>query len=291
MKRAAFLINPVSGVGSKSSLERCIKRFFHPQNGWQTEFYRTTGPNDAYDAALRYKEESFDLVVAVGGDGTVNQVARALMDSAVSMGIIPTGSGNGLARHLNIPLSVSKAVALLLKAPMVSIDSGSINGHSFFCTAGTGFEAHLASRFNTSRIRGFFSYLALSATTYFHYRPQKYCIYVRDQMLEREAFSITFANCGQWGNNICIAPDANASDGLLELVIWKKRPKVAILFMAMRLLTKTINRSRHIETICGASFRVERMQEDWVQFDGEHLRMGKEIKVEVHPASLHVIAP
>ena len=291
MKKAAFVVNPTSGVGNKSSLQRCIERFFCPQNGWERELYHTTGRDDAFRAALRYKEESVDLVVAVGGDGTVNQVARALMHSSLVMGIIPAGSGNGLARHLNIPLSIDKAVELLFGYHITSIDSGTLNEVPFFCTAGIGFDASLAHRFNRAPVRGLPAYAALSVVEYLHYRPEKYKIYIGEQAFEREAFLITFANCSQWGGNICIAPSASATDGLLNMVVWKKTPKVRIPFISTRLLTHTIDKSNFIENVCGIHFHIERAQQGWVHVDGEHIYMGKELTVEVHPASLRIVTP
>lgn len=289
MKRVAFIINPASGVGSKSSLRRSIARSFHSDSGWEVELFHTKSAGDAFDAAWRYKEESFDLIVAVGGDGTVNRVAQALIYSSVPMGIIPTGSGNGLARHLKIPLPLSKAIDVLLRGRITIIDSGSVNGQPFFCTAGIGFDANLANRFNTAPVRGFSSYVALSALEYVHYHPEKYQIQIEGASLEREAFLITFANCAQWGNNVYIAPEASASDGLLDMVIWKKTPVITIPFIAIRLLSKKIEHSDYFETIRGATFRIKRLQEGWAHVDGEDVQMGRELVVEVHPASLKVI--
>ena len=291
MKKVAFIINPASGLRRKHSLERKLEHYFHQQNGWEAVFYHTTCHNDAYNAALRYKEELFDLVVAVGGDGTVNQVACALLYSSVTMGIIPTGSGNGFARHLKIPISVSKAIDVLVQGNVAVIDSGMVNDHSFFCTAGIGFEAHLANRFNRAKFRGFLSYIILSALEFIRYRPQKYIIYAGKEVFEREAFLITFANAAQWGNNIYIAPGADVGDGLLDLVVWKRAPIMRIPFMVIRLLTKKNKRSKYIENIRGVSFRVERIDKGYVQYDGEHTIMGKELKVEVHPSSLRVVTP
>ena len=291
MKKVAFIVNPVSGVRGKARIERYLAHFFHHHTGWMVEIYHTKGPDDTYEAALRFKEEQVGLVVVVGGDGTVNQVARALVHGNVPMGIIPTGSGNGLARHLHIPHSISKAVEVLLQQYVVAIDSGAINGHPFFCTAGIGFEANLANRFNTVTVRGFHSYIALSAIECTRYHPEKYRIHIGDRVLEREAFLITFANCSQWGNNIYIAPEASATDGLLDMVVWKSTSLARIPFTAARLLAKNINRSKYIENFCGPSFKIEREREGAVQYDGEHLLMGKELHVEVFPASLKVVVP
>jgi len=291
MKKVVFIVNPVSGMGSKSSLERSIARFFHAEGGWKVDVHRTTDSADAFHAACRFKEEAVDLVVAVGGDGTVNRVAQALRFSSIPLGIVPTGSGNGLARHLKIPLSVTNAIKVLLQGKIATIDSGSMNGYPFFCTAGIGFDANLANRFNTAPVRGLPSYVALSALEYTQYQSEKYKIWVEDRLLEREAFLITFANCAQWGNNVYIAPEASTKDGLLDMVIWKKTPAVTFPFIAMRLLSRTIDHSDYFETIRGASFCIERVKEGLGHVDGEDIQMGKELTVVVHPASLKVVTP
>jgi len=291
MQKVAFIINPASGIGRKILLEKRLNRFFHAQNGWEATIYHTTCADDAFEAAQNYKEQQFDLVVAVGGDGTVNKVAHALVHSSVPMGIIPTGSGNGLARHLKIPLSVKKAIEVILKGKVTTIDSGEINGQPFFCTAGIGFDANLAHRFNRAPVRGFPSYLALSALEYIHYQPDRYSICIGDTKIEREAFLITFANCAQWGNNVYIAPDASATDGLLDMVIWKKSPIIDIPLIATRLIMKNIDHSHKIEIIKGAFFRIMRLYEGLVHFDGEPVQMGRELNVAVYPGSLQVVTP
>jgi diacylglycerol kinase family enzyme len=207
------------------------------------------------------------------------------------MGIIPTGPAHGLARHLEIPLSISKAVTSLFCNHIISIDSGSLNGFPFFCTAGVGFDANLANRFNKAVTRGFPSYFALSAVEYIQHHSEKYKIHVDGKEFEREAFLITFANCSQWGYNICIAPDAVATDGLLDMVIWKKTPVVTFPFMAMRLMMNNIDNSQYIENIRNTSFLVERHHEGWAHVDGEQIQMGREVAVKVHPASLRVVTP
>ena len=291
MQKIAFIVNPASGMGGKASLLRQVRKTFCSEADWMLDIYQTTGQGDAYRAALGYREQGDVVaVVAVGGDGTVNQVARALVHSGIPMGIIPTGSGNGLARHLKIPLSIPKALAVVQAFDTLDIDSGSLNGQAFFCTAGIGFEANVGSRFNAAPIRGLPSYMAISALEYLQYHTESYKIYVGEQLLEPEAFLVTFANGAQWGNNVFIAPDADITDGLLDMVIWKRTPAVEMPIMAMQLLTRKIGKSGHVEHIRGKLFRVERKQEGWVQIDGESCKMGASLIIEVHPRSLKVIA-
>jgi len=140
-------------------------------------------------------------------------------------------------------------------------------------------------------MRGFPSYVALSAVEYSHYHPDTYSIYIGEKEIIREAFLITFANCAQWGNNVYIAPDASATDGLLDMVIWKKTPRFRIPLIAMRLITRNIDHSDKIEIIKGHSFRIKRAREGWVHFDGEQVQMGSELTVVVCPGTLKVVTP
>jgi len=126
---------------------------------------------------------------------------------------------------------------------------------------------------------------------YVHYHPEVYKIRVGERYLEREAFLITFANCAQWGNDVYIAPEASATDGLLDMVIWKKTSAVTFPLIAMRLLMGNIDHSQYVETIRSASFSIERAQDGWVHVDGEDIQMGRELSIEVHPASVKVITP
>ncbi len=291
MKKIAFIVNPISGTKHKETVLEYVKGVFTPERGYVAEFYTTKGPGDAYAAACRYKDNLYDIVVAVGGDGTVNQVAKGLINCKTKMAILPVGSGNGLARHLKIPLSYHKAVDAILAENVQFIDAGKINDEIFFCTAGLGFEAVIGDRFNSAGTRGLMTYMQFSAKEYVKYRRETYRIAMPGNEYECKAFLITFANSSQWGNNAFIAPDANISDGMIDMVVWKRAPLVAMPVLTAGLFLKTIQYSEFIDTFRCREVKISRQCEGLIQFDGESRTMGKEITISVLPHAVRAIVP
>ncbi len=291
MKKIAFIVNPISGTGHKERILEYIKTVFTPEKGYVPEFYTTKGPGDAYNAACDFKEKQYDIVAAIGGDGTVNQVAKGLLNCKTKLAVIPVGSGNGLARHLKIPLSYHKAVDAILEENVQLIDAGKINDEIFFCTAGLGFEAVIGDRFNSAGTRGLITYMEFSAKEYVNYRRETYNISMPGNEHECKAFLITFANCSQWGNNAFIAPDANISDGMIDMVVWKRAPLVAMPALTAGLFLKTIQYSEYIDTYRCKEVKISRQSEGLIQFDGESRSMGKEITVSVLPHAVKAIVP
>lgn len=291
MKKIAFIVNPISGTGQKQVVLEYLREVFTAEKGYYAEFHMTTGPGDAYVASKGYVDKNFDIVVAVGGDGTVNQVAKGLLHSNVKLAIIPFGSGNGLARHLKIPISHYGAVDTILKGKVVEIDAGRINDEVFFCTAGLGFEAVIGDRFNTAGTRGLITYMEYCAKEYVKYVRESYKIEIAGKSYNSKAFLITFANSAQWGNNVYIAPEASISDGMLDMVVWKRAPLVNMPILAAGLILKTIQYSEYIDTIRTKGVRITREKQGLIQFDGESRMMGMEIEVAVLEHALKVIVP
>ena len=291
MKKVAFILNPISGTRRKNAIVKHINRVLEHKKGYSAEFYRTKAVRDAYRAAKDFVAKGFDIVVAIGGDGTVNEVAEGLVGSNAKLGIIPMGSGNGLARHLDIPLLYHRAVATIFEENTESIDAGMINGKIFFCTAGVGFDAVVGEKFNTSGARGLMTYMEFCAREYMKYEPQEYEIHVMGQKIKEKAFLITFANSSQWGNNALIAPDANISDGMIDVVVWRETPKVTMPFLTAELFTGTIKYSEFIDTYRCKEIKIVRESEGLIQFDGESMLMGRELNLSVLPEAIKVIVP
>ncbi|MBR5857237.1 MAG: diacylglycerol kinase family lipid kinase [Bacteroidales bacterium] len=291
MKRIAFIINPISGTSQKKAVVEYLKLNFTASRGYEPLFYYTKGPGDAYTASLGFCRDNYDIVVAVGGDGTVNQVAKGLLHSNTKLGIIPMGSGNGLARHMKIPLSYYGAVGALLEGKYEVIDAGKINDEIFFCTAGLGFEAVIGDRFNTAGTRGLITYMEYCAKEYVKYVRESYKIEIGDASYDYKAFLITFANSAQWGNNVFIAPDASISDGMLDMVIWKRAPLVSMPIIAAGLILKKIQHSEYIDSFRTKSVRIKRSKPGLIQFDGESRMMGEDIEVSVIEHAVKVIVP
>lgn len=291
MKKIAFIINPISGTSHKEVILAYLKEVFSDPDKYTTSFHTTKGPGDAVVAASHFKDQGYDIVVAIGGDGTVNQVAKGLINSKTKLGIIPVGSGNGLARHLKIPLSYSRAIEVIMDEKTQLIDAGKINDEIFFCTAGLGFEAVIGDRFNSAGTRGLMTYMEFCAKEYVRYRPENYIIDILGNSYRRKAFLITFANCSQWGNNVYIAPDANISDGMIDMVVWKSAPLVSMPLITAGLFFKTIQFSEFVDTYRCKDMHIIRESEGLIQFDGESRTMGRDIHISVLHQAVQVIVP
>ncbi|MGC9150527.1 MAG: diacylglycerol/lipid kinase family protein [Microbacter sp.] len=289
MRKIAFIINPRSGIISKSQYPKLIQKYF-PDNEFDIDIYYTTASLDAFHKARQFVEARFDAVVAIGGDGTVNEVGRALVGTEVPLGIVPSGSGNGLALHLKIPLQASAALKRIRKFHAISIDSGLINDIPFFCTAGVGYDAFIANRFAESGRRGPMVYMGEVIFQYFDYKSKWYKLIIDGkEEIERKAFLITFANASQWGNNIVIAPNASIDDGLLDVVVMSEFPIYEAPRLSLHLLVRQLDKTRYVETFKCQSLVVERKHADYVHFDGEPGTMGKRLEIKVLHNNLKVL--
>lgn len=291
MKKIAFIVNPISGVLHKEVIVLYLKSLFTADNGYEPLFYKTICAGDACAKARELSGEGYDIIVAVGGDGTVNEVAGGLVNSRTKMGIIPVGSGNGLARHLRIPISYQRAAEVIMRESVQKIDAGMINDQLFFCTAGLGFEAVIGDKFNNAPTRGLMTYVEFCAREYTKYRREIYNIEIGGNRYRYKAFLITLANSSQWGNNAFIAPDANISDGMIDVVVWKKAPLVSMPLLTMGLFLKTIRHSEYIDRFRCKELHITRSREGLIQFDGESRMMGREINVSVLFHAVNAIVP
>ncbi len=284
-------MNPISGTKNKEAVWAYIGQVFGLSADYELALYTTRCAGDGYRQAKLFAKHKFDIVVAVGGDGTINEVARGLLHSDTALGIIPMGSGNGLARHLQIPLKFRKAIEIIQHGKAQAIDAAEINGNIFFVTAGIGFDALIGNLFNKEGKRGFHNYVRISTTEMLQYTARDYRIEIDGQRFDRKAFLITFANASQWGNNAYIAPQAEISDGLLDIVILNRLSVIAAPWILPRLFTKQLRNDWATETFRGKHIKVIRLKDDYVHFDGESAMMGKGIDVKVIPLALKVIVP
>lgn len=290
-KDIEFIINPIAGTRSKLILEDLIHQHLD-LNIFNCSISYTKARGHAQELASLAVQKGVDYVVAVGGDGTVNEVARALIHEKSTLGIVPVGSGNGLARHLGIPLSPTLAIEKLNKQKQILIDAGMANSRPFFCTAGIGFDAHIGRKFAMSTTRGFNTYVRTVLQEFLQYKSHTYSIQVdQDPAINIEAFSITFANAAQFGNNAYISPEADISDGKLDLCLIKKYPKRVGLHLGMRLFNKTIHKSRYMTIRKIESAVVNCTDADCFHLDGEFLLLDGELKLEIIPQCLNILVP
>ena len=283
-----FIVNPISGKRSKKDIPGLIKECFSGSD-FPFEIVYTQFGGDATGIAKRYLEKGFKKIVAVGGDGTVNEVASAITNTDAALGIIPLGSGNGLARFLKIPMDIKKAIELIKHGNKKQIDYGEINQQKFFCTAGVGFDAHIGDVFSKMEGRGFWNYIKATLSEFRKYKAKKYNIQLNDKTISWEAFVITAANASQYGNNAHIAPLADIQDGKLEIVIMRSFPLIAALEIGIRLFLKNIHKSKYVETFHANKIIIKRESPDVVHFDGEPVEMEEMLEIKVFPKGLNVI--
>lgn len=289
-KRIVFIVNPVSGIFSKENVAELVRSRID-QNRYLPEVRFTEGPGHATEICREEIDRGTDVVVAVGGDGSVNEVARGITGSDVAMGIIPAGSGNGLAHHLRIPIGRKQAIDVINKGQIIKIDTGRIEDHLFVSIAGIGFDGLVAKRFKNSKLRGFIGYLRIVAETYPAYKPKKYRLVFDDREIRTRALFITLANSDQFGFNTSIAPGAKIDDGLLDVVIAAKPNIIELPYLASLLYWRKIEQSKYINTIKTKSLTIQTRRKRWVNIDGEPVKLGKKIDVVIQPQSLNVIVP
>ncbi|QJW88782.1 diacylglycerol kinase [Spirosoma taeanense] len=281
-------INPLSGTISLNQKTRLRDTFLQRAEalGYAPEAVFTERPGHATELAAEAVRRGVSRVLAIGGDGTINETAQALRRSATALGIVPIGSGNGLARHLGIPLIPLKAIERALNGRPVVIDSGEINQHPFFCTAGLGFEAYVAHVFAQQPVRGLSTYVQTAFRAFWAYRPTQYVI----DGQERTLFSLTFANAGQFGNNAWMAPTANIADGRLEQCELRPFPAQLAGVLAWRLFNKTLNRSAYWQGRSVTKAIVQAEGPLLIHADGEPLTLPDgRAEVRVLPGSLLVL--
>ena len=241
----------------------------------------------ATEIAKKAVLEGIEKVVAIGGDGTANEIGKGLIHSNTALGIVPIGSGNGLARHLKIPLKIEKAIQFALNQPIVKMDVCFLNEIPFFCTAGVGFDAVVAHEFSKQKSRGLKTYAKMALKSFRIFKPETYHL---DNQDDKTAFAITFANATQYGNNAMISPKSKINDGLIEMVLLKPFPFGAAPIIGVRLFRGTLPNSRYIEMKSDARFSVKSQYDFLIHYDGEPLQLDtNEIEVSIKKQSLNVI--
>ena len=300
MKNIAFIINPVSGSketqNAKKKLPKLIMQTLDAEQ-WLPNIAFTEYAGHATEMAYQYARMGFDAVVAVGGDGTVNEVAKGLVKSyqqsgisrQTALGIIPMGSGNGFARHLNIPIRPQKALEMINHSEPISVDYGLANGKLFVSTCGTGFDAVVADNFAASNKRGFMTYMQNVIKEAFSYQPQNYHIVGDGIDVTHKAFLITFANANQWGYEALIAPKASVQDGKMDIMLMSSHAILGSASLALRLFAGSIDDSHFMNTIRAKEVTLEREEAAPFHIDGDPVEMEKDIHIQIIPDGMRVL--
>lgn len=290
--RVCIIVNPISGlrhVGKKAFMklvENTIDR-----EKYIPEFYFTEYSGHASTIASEACTSGISYFLVAGGDGTVNEVAAQLSGKNVVMGIIPSGSGNGLAHHLEIPVKTAEAIKIFNRGRVLNIDTCKVNKKIFVSIAGIGFDARIARQFAESNRRGFLTYARIIFKEYFNYKQKKYTLVIDGEKMVTSAFFISFANSSQFGYNTRIAPNASITDGKIDVCIVRKPPVAALPLVAHQVMRRRIDRSKYMDIIQATKITVEHKKRMTVNLDGEPIKMNKILNIDIRPASLAVVVP
>ncbi len=286
--RLFLIVNPISGTRSGQAKQDMAAKIEQRLSayGFEVTTQFTAGAGDATRLARQAIEMHYDGVIACGGDGTVNETACAMTDAPIPMGIIPAGSGNGLARHISIPMDPLEATDIIAARHIQRCDFGIVNSRPFFCTCGVGFDAAVSDRFAAAPSRGKMTYVRSAITEFATYRAQHYTLDLDGIRFERDAFLIAVCNASQYGNNAYIAPHASITDGMLDLIIVKKASRLRTLLFGFDLMTGLISDSSLIETYRVKHAHISRPTAASAHLDGEPTSLGTEIDIQCCPARL-----
>ena len=275
-----FILNPNAGTNSRQTRERIIAKL---QAISDSKVWHTERMNHASELTKQAISEGADRIIAIGGDGTINEVASALLHTSIPLGIIPMGSGNGLARHLDIPLSFNKALDRAINGSMISIDAGKWNDRPFFCTAGIGFDAYVAAHFAKRAKRGFINYIYSTFISLRKYQT----IEIKEL---GSVFSFTVANANQFGNNAYISPESDLQDGQLEAIQIKPGSIWSLVNLGISLFGKNLPNNPLVTISAVKSLQINAPEGIPYHLDGESLLLQSgTIEITILPSSLLVV--
>ncbi len=287
-KRISFILNPISGTVRKQGVLRTI-RTMADTTLYDYEVLKTEYGGHATVLAEQAVANGADIVVAVGGDGTVNEVACAVAQSSAALGIIPCGSGNGLARHLMLPQEPRRAMGIINRGEVHTLDYGLINGRPFFCTCGMGFDAFVSETFAHSGRRGLPAYLESILREGLKYKPEHYVITADDCTITTDAFLVSCANASQYGNNAYIAPHASMADGFLDITIIKPFDVTQAPQLCIDILNKTLDKNPYVLTLRARNIDIERQSSGLIHYDGDPTADSAHLYINTMPQGIKMV--
>ncbi|MBP3668732.1 MAG: diacylglycerol kinase family lipid kinase [Bacteroides sp.] len=287
-RRIIFIVNPISGTQGKKAILKWIDERLD-RTLYEYEVVKTEYAGHATEIAANAVKEGIDIVVAIGGDGTINETARSLIHTNTALGIIPCGSGNGLARHLRIPMDPKAAIDILNENNQIQMDYGKINNIPFFCTCGVGFDAFVSLKFADSGKRGLLTYLENTLHESLTYQPETYEIENEEGTVIHKAFLIACGNASQYGNNAYITPQASLTDGLMDVTILEPFTVLDVPSLSFQLFNKTIDQNSRIKTMRAKKIKIHRNKPGVFHYDGDPIMGNEDLEVEIVPHGLNVI--
>ena len=276
-----FIINPISGNGRKSAIADRLTR-----RGYKVAYTEYAG-----HAEKLAREADASIVVAVGGDGTVNEVARGLLGTDKTLGIIPCGSGDGLALHLGLSHDLNKNLKVLESGKTHLMDAATINGRYFFSVCGVGLDAVISKRFAKSGKRGLANYIEQAIASWKDYKAQSYTVEIDGEKMDFKAVMITIGNSDQWGNGAKVTPLADSSDGILDITVVEEFKNIEIPMLAYRLMSGTVNLAHNIHCYKGRDITITREDDGTAHADGDWFDAGKTLNIRIIEHAIKVLVP
>lgn len=289
-RRIAFIVNPMAGTNLQRHIRESVEKHLSPKH-FEYEFKFTEHPGHARELAREAAAEGFDIVAAVGGDGSINEVAAGLVGTPVVLGIVPAGSGNGLAMHLGYGREVDEAVQKINHSSEKTIDVGLLNGRPFVNLAGIGFDGLVSNMMKGSTWRGFLPYFLKSVEAGLKYTPNTCRIELDDRVVIEKCFAITVANGPMYGYNFQIAPAAQLDDGLFEVVVLKDSPRWQYFAAVPSMLNGKIYEAEFVEHFASRKVRISAEGQNFIHLDGEGLVVDGDLNFEIQPQALRILVP
>lgn len=290
MHKIIVIINPKSGTKDKAEVPAVIENVLN-KNLFSVEYRYVAEEGDAFRFAREAVDGNYYGVMAVGGDGTVNGAASALVDTPVALAVVPCGSGNGLGRHMNIPMKIDEAIKIVNKNQVEDFDYCTLNDRPFMCTCGMGFDAQVAYDFALDGKRGLTTYVKKTILDYIHYEPENYRLEFDDHIIENKAFVISCCNAAQYGNNSFIAPHASIQDGLIDITMITPFPFFMAPVMGLRLFLKNIDKDHYVQIFRAKEVKIMREKAGPMHIDGDPVEMPAQLEIKCHPGGLKMFSP
>ncbi|MDL2262181.1 YegS/Rv2252/BmrU family lipid kinase [Bacteroidales bacterium OttesenSCG-928-I21] len=290
--KIVFILNPISGFRKfrRTRIESIItKEIKSGKINGKIRYSRYAGHTS--EIAKSAVEEGCKFIVVAGGDGSINEVARVLTNTDVALGIIPAGSGNGLARHIKIPFNIKNCLKIIKQKKIQHADVIEVNGKYAISIAGVGFDAIVAERYSKDKNRGFISYVQAAILEYFTYKPEKVKICTDELVIDESIFFMVLANSNQFGYNFRIAPRADLFDGYMDVVIVKNVPLIAAPLSSIKVLTGYANKSLYVSSFKTKKITITRANDGIMNIDGDPHKTGKIVEAKILEKALWLVTP